>query len=241
MIFMSRFKWIILKKNSLVAISLLALFIIGFIYGLKGSYFQHIITPEEFLKKTIQKTKAAHAYRYRVVLKLKGNDKTRSEYVARVIGERAGSDCVRIKGYILNTPVEFIQVESTAYLRDYFSGKWLDLKENYLTQSDLFATELTPLASLEFDTVTGVRYVGNEKIKGRPMTILELYPKVTNSFLGEKFVSLKYRLWVNTADFRIYKAEINGKMLSNEQGRLFIGLELWDYNSEDIDINPPKS
>lgn len=237
---MQEFKWVILKKNSLIILSLLALIIMGAFYGLKGIYYQHTLAPEEFLLKAIQKTGTTHTYRYRVVLKLKGNDKTKAEYVARVIGERSGNDCVRIKGYVLNTPVEFMQIENTSYLRDYFFGNWLTFKENYLTQSDLFATELTPLASLDFDRVTDVRYDGKEKLKGRQMTILGFYPEVRNSFLREEFVDLNYKLWINPADFLIYKAEINGKMLSNKQGRLFIGLELWDYNGDDINIDPPK-
>ncbi|MBU4532077.1 MAG: hypothetical protein U1D96_07265 [Eubacteriales bacterium] len=228
-------RWIILPRGRiwLTAVAVLLLFVVALVV-FRGCAQSVTIDKEIFLAESLEKTKAAQTYRYTIDSRLGGVDRD-TEYLSRIEGEYAGVDRVHIKGTLANNPIEFIQVDDTTYMKDQISGTWLSLQGNRLAQTELFITELNPLAVFDFKDVPVSEFKGQD---GKHQ-LMELKPMVQNPYLDLAFTDFTYKIWVNPKDKRIAKTEISAVSRTNEKETLDIVIEFKDYDKE-ISIQAPQ-
>ncbi|SHF33226.1 hypothetical protein SAMN02745218_01994 [Desulfofundulus australicus DSM 11792] len=225
-------RWLILRRKYLLFVLGLLLFLLA-LWGLRGGLApEPEIAPEQLLAEALEKTASSKSFRYRVEARL-GEDGV----LSRVEGERQAPDRIHIKGTMYNSPVEFIQVGDTTYMRDLWTRNWLTLEGNHLAQSELFVAEFNPLGFLKFKDVAGARYGGREKLEDRQMLVLECQPLLDNSYLELKYTDFYCKLWIDPGDHRIRQAVLEARGPDNKAG-LSVGLKLWDYDRE-MQINPP--
>lgn len=228
-------RWIVLPRGRVWVIAAAVLLVfVGALFVFRGCVSSVSIDKENFLAESLETTKAAQTYRYRIDSRLGGADRE-TEYLSKIEGEYAGADRVHIKGTLANNPIEFIQVDDTTYMRDQISGAWLSLQGNRLAQTELFITELNPLAVFEFKDIPVSEFKGQD---GK-YQLIELKPMVQNPYLDLAFTDFTYKIWVNPRDKRIAKTEISAVSKSNEKETLDICIEFKDYDKE-ISIQPPQ-
>lgn len=220
------------KKHLLMLLGIILLLL-----GLRGisywiSSYRPPIAPEQLLAEALLKTAASKSFCFRVEARL-----GEGALLSQVEGERAAPDAVHIKGTMYNSPVEFIQVGNTTYMRDPWTQKWLTLEGNRMCESDLFVAEFNPLGFLKFKGALGVSYRGREKIDGEQTVVLECYPQLENPYLEAKYTDYYCKLWVGSKDNRIRQVILEAKAPGGKRG-LFVGLKLWDFDRQ-IEIKPP--
>lgn len=232
-------RWLVLNKKIFLAggggvlVVMLLLFIWQEMGQLKVSPNQ--VDAAQVINNAINHTMTAKSYRFSSESKLI----TDKDYYSKVTGERIVPDKVHIKGNILKTPVEFIQIKDQTYFKDQFSNKWLTLSGNQMAQAELFFTEFNPLAHFNFKDIPEVKYSGTEKVKGKNLQIFELRPNVENFLLESQFNDFKYKVWVDPQEHLIRQAVIQAQKIGNNKNGLQVTINLWDYNQE-FSINPPK-
>ncbi|MCL6638404.1 MAG: hypothetical protein K6T80_01820 [Firmicutes bacterium] len=194
--------------------------------------------PEEMLEQGLQKTSASTSFRYGAEVRYTGAGGAGADLYGRVEGERVAPDRVRMRGTIMNNPVEFVQVGDTSYIKDQESGRWISLPGNKLVDSELFYAELNPLAFFAFKDVPGIRYRGVEQVNGERFHALELRPSVSDPFLEMLLTDYTCKVWLSRDDHRLRQAVIRAKEKRGSGGTFEITLRFWDYD-KNITINPP--
>ncbi|MBE0466387.1 MAG: hypothetical protein IBX71_04085 [Candidatus Desulforudis sp.] len=232
-------RWVVMSRGRfLLLLTMLAVIVLGY-WGLRGYTQGGGLEKEALLAAALDNTRASESYRYRINSRLETEGQPTS-YFSEIEGAAVLPDRVSIKGTLINSPIELIQIEDTTYMKDQITGRWLTLQGNRLAQSELFITELNPLGVLSFKDVPEISYEGKEGGIGRANEILAIKPLVVNPFLELQFTDFDYRLWIDSKDQRITKAAITAQSKSAKGERLLIDIEFWDYNKE-IKIEPPDT
>jgi hypothetical protein len=232
-------RWVVMSRSRLwLGLVVLAVFALGY-WGLRGCMPGTGIEKEALLAEALENTQASESYRYRINSRLETEGEPTS-YYSQIEGAVVLPDRVSIKGTLINSPIELVQIEDTTYMKDQITDKWLILQGNRLARSELFITELNPLGVLNFKEVSGIYYAGRDGGLGRANDILEIKPVVVNPFLEMQFTDFDYRLWIDSKERRITKANITARSKSVENQQLLIDIEFWDYD-EEITIEAPET
>ncbi len=237
-------RWLVLNKQKVRTILVILVAAALLIWG-TGRIISHGIAkipPRDMLKAGLEKTLASSSFRYQAEARLTsgGEDQTETEFYSKVEGEKVLPDRVRIKGVMMNTPVEFIQVQDKAYLKDQSTGSWITLPGNKLADSELFYAELNPLAFFNFKDVPELKYIGDVKVAGEKLLLLEMRPNLMNPFLELRLKDYYYQVWLAPEDFRLRQAVIQADDKQNPGSGIEISLRIWDYD-QDIVVNPPAA
>ncbi|MEG6520936.1 hypothetical protein [Desulfotomaculum sp. 1211_IL3151] len=230
-------RWILLNRRKLVPIAAVAVVIVLGVF-LIGTIFSgpSQLDNKKTFETALYNTFASKSFRFDVESKLLGDN----GFYSKVEGERVMPDKVHIKGTVLKTPVEFTQVSDNTYMKDPFSGKWLTLKDIKLSQSELFITELNPLANFNFKDIPEIKLLGEEDLNGEACYVYELKPNVENVYLEEQFSDFYYKVWVDKKNVNIRQAFINANRPENDGNGLDIKIKIWDYN-RDLQIAAPTN
>ncbi|MEW6065672.1 MAG: hypothetical protein ACOY3U_01055 [Bacillota bacterium] len=228
-------RWIFLNRRRLGPMAAVAGIIIGIVF-LSSWLFSGTgqVDEEKTFETALDNTFASRSFRFVVESKLLGEN----EFYSKVEGERVMPDKVHIKGTVLKTPVEFTQVEDNTYMKDPFSGKWLTLKDLKLSQTELFISELNPLANFNFKDIPELALVGEERLDGEKCLVYELKPNVENVFLEDQFDDFYYKVWVDKKDTNIRQAMIRANKMDTNTGGLEMLIKIWDYD-RDLKIEVP--
>lgn len=228
-------RWVVLPRGRvwLVAAAVLLAFI-AVLFMFRGCARTVNIDKESFLAEALETTKAAKTYRYKIDSRLAAPERE-TAYLSKIEGEYAGPDRVHIRGTLADNPVEFIQVDDTTYMKDQISGTWLSLQGNRLAQTELFITEINPLAVFDFKEIP----ISDFKGRDGKHELVEIKPMVHNPYLDIAFTDFCYKIWIDPQDKRIAKTEISAVSKTNEKETLDIAIEFWDYDKE-INIQPPQ-
>ncbi len=210
-------RWVVLNKNKTAAVLalvlVLALAIWGagrFVSGRAGKK----MPPQQMLETGLERTMVSSSFRYQAETRLTSEGRVNVDYISKVEGERVAPDKVSIKGIMMNTPIEFIQV------------------------SELFYAELNPLAYFSFKDVPDLKYKGEEKVNGENLHLLEMRPNLIDPFLEIRLTDYNYKVWLSPRDYRLRQATLQARDKYNQKGGIEINLRFWDYD-ENITINPP--
>lgn len=234
-------RWVVLNKNKTAAVLalvlVLALAIWGagrFVSGRAGKK----MPPQQMLETGLERTMVSSSFRYQAETRLTSEGRVNVDYISKVEGERVAPDKVSIKGIMMNTPIEFIQVGENSYFKDQPSGRWITLPGNKLADSELFYAELNPLAYFSFKDVPDLKYKGEEKVNGEYLHLLEVRPNLMDPFLEIRLTDYNYKVWLSPRDYRLRQATLQARDKYNQKGGIEINLRFWDYD-ENITINPP--
>lgn len=216
--------------------TLLAIFGILFLAvagcGFFGLFTAEKVIPEQLFAQAVQKTLASKSFRYQVEVKTENQG-----VLSQVEGAWVSPDRVHLQGQMYKTPVEFIQVGETTYLKDIWTKKWLALEGNRLGQAQLYVCELAPLNFLNFKNVFDLRFCGREKTAEGKALVLECRPQLQEFLVKEKDREYRGRVWIDAKDRRVRQillqpAEPGAKNLPTVLVRFL------DYDRE-ITIAPP--
>jgi len=232
--------WVVLNKR--ISIILLAVFFILLLCVLAHITIKSRGTvkapPQEMLKTGLERTIASESFRYQAETRLTASGKANIDFFSQVEGERVAPDQVQIRGAIMNTPVDFIQVGNSSYFKDQPSGQWVSLSGNKLSDMEIFYAELNPLAYFNFKDIIELKYKGLVKVNGERMLQMEIRPTLQDPFLELRLTDFFYRIWLNPEDYRIQQASIQAKDKNSPQSGIEINLSFWDYD-KNISITPP--
>lgn len=230
-------RWIFLNRRKLVPVVVVAVVIVlGLFLTITIFSGPDQSDNQKTFETALYNTFASNSFRFEVESKLAGD----SGFYSKVEGERVMPDKVHIKGTVLKTPVEFTQVSDNTYMKDPFSGKWLTLKDIKLSQSELFITELNPLAIFNFKGIPEIEMLAKEDLDGEECLVYELKPLVENMYLEEQFSDFYYKVWVDQKNVNISQAIIKANRPENEGNALDIKIRIWDYN-QDLQIVAPTN
>jgi len=216
-------------RTVLATLGLLFLALAG--YGYFGLFAGEKIIPEQLFAQAINKTLTSKAFRYQVEIRTENQG-----ILSQVEGAWVSPNLVHLQGNMYNTPVEFVQIGETTYMKDLWTKKWLDLKGNKLGQAQLYIMELAPLSFLNYKNILDIRYRGQEKSEAGKMLVLDCRPQLQEPLLREKYREYRCRMWIDPRDRRIRQVllepeESAGKNLPT------ISLKFWDYDQV-ITIEP---
>lgn len=237
---MLRPRWMALNRKKVVpAIALLIVLVVvlwgvGRLASSRGGK----MPPREMLMTGLERTVASGSFRYQAETRLTTDGKVDVETISNVEGERLVPDRVWIKGIMMNTPIEFIQVGDSSYFKDQHTGRWITLPGNKLVDSELFYSELNPLAYFNFKDVPELKYVGEEKVDGEKLLLMEMRPNLMDPFLELRLTGYHYKMWLSPEDYRLRRAVIQAEDKHNPRNGIEISLRFWDYD-KDIVIDPP--
>ncbi len=195
------------------------------------------VIPGELLRNSIENTINCDSYRFRMEAKWVRDGSV--EVISKVEGKRVAPDRSHLKGTLVSTPIEIVQIGQALYMKDPFVKRWIKLESDKIATPEALLVELNPLGSFHFNDVSGLEYKGEESITGKRMHIVELYPQGKNSFLGTELSDIFYKLWIGKDDLLLHHAIVEAKSAHDEKTNLVVTLELWDYNSKMI-IEPPE-
>jgi len=196
------------------------------------------LPPREMLETGLERSAASACFRFRAETRLITGGKAGAEFFSLVEGERVAPDRVRIKGTMMNTPIEFVQVGDSSYFKDQPTGRWIALPGNKLADSELFYSELNPLAFFNFKDVPDLKYIGEEKLDGERLLALEMRPNLMDPFLELRLTDYRYKVWLSPVDYRLRRAVIQAKDKHSSDSGVEVDLRLWDYD-KNIAIEPP--
>ncbi|CCO09195.1 hypothetical protein [Desulforamulus hydrothermalis] len=227
---------IFFNRRRLVPLAAAAALVLAFIFWL-GRLFSGTAQAdqEKIFITALDNTLASRSFRFAVETKLLGEH----EFYSKLEGERVLPDKVHIKGTVLQTPVEFTQVQDNTYMKDPFSGKWLMLKDIKMSQTELFFAELNPLAYFNFKDIPQLVLQGEEKAAGYKCLVFELKPNLENIFLEDQFNDYTYQVWVDKQDLVIRQALIRANRADTGSRGLEMSIKLWDYNRQ-LQVEVPE-
>ncbi|MBC7105284.1 MAG: hypothetical protein H5T97_05045 [Firmicutes bacterium] len=194
-------------------------------------------SPQELLNEALSRTAASKSFGYRAEARLLVDG--REQYVSNVEGVWVAPDRAHIKGVVVNTPVEYIQVRDTVYMRDQFSGRWLILPGSSLPQSELFATELNPLAVLRLKETGEVQNRGRERVDGTRAVVLGVRGTPDHPFLESHFTDFDYTLWVDPGSARLVQARLRAASRAGANAGVELLLRFRDFD-HNITVNAPE-
>lgn len=238
---MLRPRWVVLNKKAFLTALGLILILVIVVQGagrLMSRGVGKMMPPQQMLQTGLEKTRASSSFRYQAETKLITEGKTNPDFLSQVEGERVVPDLVRIKGIMMNTPIEFVQAGNGSYFKDQPSGKWIALPGNKLSDSELLYAELNPLAYFNFKDVPDLRYKGLEKVDGEKLILLEMRPNLMDPFLELRLTDHYFKVWLSPEDYRLRQAVLQAKDKYNTKGGIEIKLRFWDYD-KNITISPP--
>ncbi|MDF9407934.1 hypothetical protein L7E55_06105 [Pelotomaculum isophthalicicum JI] len=232
--------WVVLnKKISFIFLAVIFILLIFFLASMTiKSRGAGKAPPREMFKIGLERTIASESFRYQTETKLITTGKANINFYSKVEGERAAPDQVQMKGTIMNTPVDFIQVGDSSYFRDQPSGRWVSLPGNKLSDMEIFYAELNPLAYFNFKDIPDLKYKGIVKVNGERLLQMEIRPILMDPFLELRLTDFSYMIWLSPEDYRIKQALIQAKEKNSPQSGIEINLSFWDYD-KNISIVPP--
>ena len=226
--------WVVINRKLLrpvAGVLLLSLIVLTLIILTKGPGSQ--LPPEALFARAMQETAAADTFRYRMEVGI-----GREEKLSQVEGERVAPDRIHIRGAMQKTPLEFIHIAGTTYMKDPWSEDWLTIPESSLNMAELFIAELNPLGNLDFKEITEIKHLGQKKVKGKQLAGVELIPVINNPLLATQYDTFIVDVWIDPDSMFIQNATIEGT--GNGAGeKIYITLELWDFNSDLKIVQPP--
>ena len=226
--------WVVFNRKLLwpvVGVLLLSLIVLIIITVIKGQ--GNRLPPEALFARAMQETAAADTFRYRMEVGI-----GREEKVSQVEGERVAPDRIHIRGTMQKTPLEFIHIEGTTYMKDPWSEGWLTIPESSLNMAELFVAELNPLGNLDFKEIPEIKHLGQKKVNGKQLAGVELKPIINNPLLSTQYDTFIVHVWIDPHSMFIHNATIEGT--GNGAGdKIRIYLELWDFNSKIKIVQPP--
>lgn len=235
-------RWFVLNKRGLLPALALLLVLALAVWG-AGRLVSRggaKVPPREMLKAGLERTAASACFRFQAETRLTAGEKAGAEFFSKVEGERVAPDRVRIKGTMMDTPIEFVQVGDSAYFKDQPTGRWITLQGNKLADSELFYSELNPLAFFNFKDVPDLKYTGEERVDGERLLVLEMRPNLMDPFLELRLTGYHYKVWLSPADYRLRRAVIRAKDKHNPDSGIEVVLRFWDYD-KNIVIEPPAA
>lgn len=238
---MLRPRWVVLNKKTVLPVLALVLILMLVFWGagrLMSRGAGKLVPPQQMLKTGLEKTVASGSFRYQAETRLTSEGKANLDFFSKVEGERVAPDKVQMKGVMMNTPIEFIQVGDSSYFKDQPTGRWFTLPGNKLADSELFYAELNPLAYFNFKDVPELKYKGEEKINGEKLLLLEMRPNLMDPFLELRLTDYAYKVWLSPEDYRLRQATLLAKDKHSPKSGIEINLRFWDYD-KNITINPP--
>lgn len=238
---MQRPHWVVVNKRTVIIALALILVLVLVVRGagrLMSGGVGKMMPPQQMLKTGLEKTRASTSFRYQAETRLISEGKANVDFFSKVEGERVAPDKVRMKGVMMNTPIEFIQVSEGSYFKDQPSGKWIALPGNKLSDSELFYAELNPLAYFNFKDVPDLKYKGMEKVDGEKLILLEMRPNLMDPFLELRLTDYYFKVWLSPEDYRLRQAVLQARDKYNTKGGIEINLRFWDYD-KNITISPP--
>ena len=193
-----------------------------------------LVMPEELLPQAIERTISVDSYRYQVALQLRINGENR--LLSHVRGERQ-RDQFHLQGEIAGQKVDVIYVNNRVYLKDAVSGRWMVNHGGNIFQQDLFMVEVNPIASLKYESLSNINYLGIER--GRiDAYVIEYTPVVTNQMLITYWQDFRYTVWIDRRSKKIFKLEVFADHRDASHNGLHMQLLLYDFN-ERFDIQAP--
>jgi hypothetical protein len=235
---LSRFKWIKGWKGFIGKVLLLFIVLGALGWGANAYYLANFkVEPEQVLQEALQHAGTAQSYRYLVEVQVKVNNQERK--LSRIYGEIAGED-LYFYGLIHNQEVKVYQIGDGTYWWDPITGKWAVTPSDRPFDQAHFLIEANPLACFNFVSVEGITYLGKEKVAGRKAYLIQCSPTVKHDFMNTWFKDFSYKVWIDTKNKAILKAQISGLFRDQPDNTVFIKLEFKDYGS-DIKITPPVS
>ncbi len=220
-----------IRGRSLLAVfGLLLLAFFAYIWA--GFFAGEKIVPEQLFAQAVKETLASKSFRYQVEVKTENQG-----ILSQVGGEWMSPNLIHLQGKMYNTPVEFIQIGETTYMKDIWTKKWLALKGDRLGQAQLYVMELAPLNFLNFKSVGDIHYRGREKSEEGKMFLLDFRPRLHQLPLNEKDREYQCRMWIDVHDRRIRQVFLQPAG-SDVKNLPTIFLKFWDYD-QTIKIEPP--
>jgi len=236
-----RSQWVVLNKRSVLFALALILFLFLVIKGV-GVFMPRgigkMMPPQQMLATGIEKTRSSASFRYQTETRLITAGNAGNDFFSKVEGERVAPDKVHMTGVMMNTPIEFVQVGASAYVKDQQTGQWLSLPGNKLSDSELFYAELNPLAYFNFKDIPNLKYIGLEKVNGEKLILLEMRPNLMDPFLELRLSDYFFKVWLSPEDYRLRQATLQARDKQNPAGGIEITLRFWDYD-KNITIDPP--
>ncbi len=195
------------------------------------------IEPQALLEESLQNMAAAKSYRYKLESTLTVDN--RREVVSRIEGEKDGSGNTHIKGEMVKTPVDIYHIQDTSYNWDAFSKKWLVIKDRDTPTRDVLIAELDPLSNFNFKSISEIEKLGFEKVGNNKCIVISCKPSLENELMEVALKDFRYKLWVDFRQKFIRKATLSAVSKNNENARLALTVEFFDFN-ESIRIEKPE-
>ncbi|MEW5762540.1 MAG: hypothetical protein AB1776_05005 [Bacillota bacterium] len=233
-------RWWVLPRRGVVLSLLVLLAAVLAWWGFGQQRAEVRVERENLLETALKNTRASKSYRYRIDTRLPAAGTGKDDYLSRFTGEFVAPDRAHVKGTLVKTPMEFVQVGENAYVKDFLTGKWFTLQGNRLLQSELFVTEVNPIAVFNFKDIPEMRYLGRKKVGGKKYEALEIKPIVHNPYLETQFGDFTYLIYVDPKEARLGRAEIEAYSKSDRKQKLEVTIEFWDYDKP-IRIEPPTT
>lgn len=238
---MLRPRWVVLNKKAVLPVVALVLILIPAIWGVKSLMSRgpgKIAAPQQVLQAGLEKTMASGSFRYQAETRLTSEGKAQADFFSKVEGERVAPDRVSMRGVMMNTPIEFIQVGENSYFKDQSTGRWITLTGNKLGDSELFYAELNPLAYFVFKDLPEIKNVREDKVNGERLLLMEIRPNLMDPFLELRLADYYFKIWLSPGDYFLRQAALRARDKYDPKGGIEIDLRFWDYD-KNITINPP--
>lgn len=233
--------WLVLNKKTTITVLLIIilLFLALWRYGGTIIYGTGKVPPREILETGLDRTIASESFRYQAETRLVTEGRLNINYFSQVTGERVAPDQIQIKGTIMNTPVELIQIGDNSYYKDPHSGQWITLAGNNASHMEYFYAELNPLAYINFKHMPQIDYQGTTKLNGEKLLSFEIHPILSDPILEFRLTDVICKIWLHPKDHRVRQASIQAREKNNPKGAIEIDISFWDYD-KNISINPPN-
>ncbi len=222
-----------ISRKWLLFFIIIIILIIGSVFYLKWI---NRIVPEELINETLEESLKANSYRYSVFFELIVDGDSR--ILSDIQGEKS-EDSFHLKGEMLAQDVEIYQLKEDLFMKDSLSGRWMERPGVNILKNELFLMEVDPMSSFNFAEVIDICYVGIEDKNNITSYVLECKPTVDNKMLNKFWKDFDYKLWIDKRTHEIVYAEINAVHKKDNKDRMFMKIEIKDYNKK-IKIENPK-
>lgn len=227
-----------LSGKSVAAISIIA--VLGFLQGLVLNNYlfptKPDLPPPNVVGQALKTTAQARSYRYTIRMSTMIDGK--EQPVSDINGEKQNQKSIHFKGQMLESEVDFYQIDSTTYSKDQLTGEWMKNTDNQINQQEIFMFELNPLASFTYKELIEANYRGLEKLNGKRVWVYTASPVINNPYMEILWKDFGYKFWLQPRSLLISKAQVTATSKNNPADKLTLLVEFKDFNS-DIEIKPP--